>query len=286
VVLPAYRDAPRLARHVPELQRHLAGLGVSHEIVICDDGSGDGGATRAVAEELGCAFVANPRNRGKGAALRRGMRVARGRYRIVTDADVPYELDAIATMLWYLDFKGFHMVAGDRHLEGSRYQHQVPLWRRVGSAVCSFVVGRFVASGWYDTQCGLKGFRAAVADDLFGVSRIDRFAFDVEIVYLALKRNYDVKRIPVRLRCQEGSTVRLLRDGLAVLRDLARMRWYQLRGCYRPRRRVVDPSDSPPAGYFAARASLGGEPEASGVSKASGRSAARSEPEASGVSKR
>jgi hypothetical protein len=83
-----------------------------------------------------------------------------------------------------------------------------------------------------------------VAEDLFGVSRIDRFASEVEIIYIALKRNYDIKRIPVRLRCQEGSTVRLLRDGLAVIRDLARMRFYQLRGDYRPRWRIANPSDA------------------------------------------
>jgi dolichyl-phosphate beta-glucosyltransferase len=244
VILPAYRDAARLARHVPVLQAHLSHLSRRTEIVICDDGSDDGGETRAVADELGCPYVANPKNRGKGAAIRRGMRVARGRYRIVTDADVPYELEALDRMLWYLDFKGFHMVAGDRNLEASHYAVEQPVWRRVGSAVCSFVIGRFVASGWFDTQCGLKGFRADVADDLFGVSRIDRFANDVEIIYVALKRNYDIKRIPVRLRCQEGSTVSLLRDGITVVRDLARIRWYQFRGDYRPRRRVGDPTEA------------------------------------------
>ncbi len=244
VILPAFRDAERLARHVPVLQAHLAGLLPSYEIVICDDGSDDQGETRTVAEELGCYYVANPENQGKGAAIRRGMRIARGRYRVVTDADVPYELEALDRLLWYLDFKGFHMVAGDRNLSASRYFVEQPLWRRVGSALCSFVVGRFVASGWFDTQCGLKGFRADVAEDLFGVSRIDRFASDVEIIYIALKRNYDIKRIPVVLRCQEGSTVRLVRDGLAVVRDLARIRWYQFRGDYRPRRRVDDPTDA------------------------------------------
>jgi dolichyl-phosphate beta-glucosyltransferase len=244
VVLPAYRDASRLARHVPVLQCYLRGLGLRYEIVVCDDGSDDGGQTREVAEELDCVYVANPANLGKGAAVRRGMHVARGRYRVSTDSDVPYELDAIERLLWYLDFKGFDMVAGDRNLEASSYFLDVPMWRRIGSAVCSFLVARFVAGGWFDTQCGLKGFRAEVAEDLFGVSRIDRFASEVEIIYIALKRNYDIKRIPVRLRCQEGSTVRLLRDGLAVIRDLARMRFYQLRGDYRPRWRIANPSDA------------------------------------------
>jgi glycosyltransferase involved in cell wall biosynthesis len=74
VVLPAYEDAPRLLAHVPRLQAHLDGLGHGYEILICDDGSDDGGRTCEAAELLGCEYVRQPRNRGKGAALRAGMR--------------------------------------------------------------------------------------------------------------------------------------------------------------------------------------------------------------------
>jgi hypothetical protein len=69
------------------------------------------------------------------------------------------------------------------------------------------------------------------------VGRIDRFAVDVELFYVALKRNYDIKRLPVRLHCQEGSSVRLVRDGLAMMRDVLRIRWNQLRGRYARRAR-------------------------------------------------
>lgn len=88
VVLPCYRDAALLARHVPPLRRHLEALSPRFEIIVCDDGSDDGGRTRETAGALGCHYVANPTNRGKGAALRRGMRHARGRHRIFSDADV------------------------------------------------------------------------------------------------------------------------------------------------------------------------------------------------------
>jgi SAM-dependent methyltransferase len=232
-VIPAYRSAELLARHLPILLGELCRLGETFEVVICDDGSDDDGATREVAEELGAVYVANPRNAGKGAALRRGMGVARGRFRIFTDADIPYEPDVIATMLWYLDFKEFDIVAGDRTLAESSYYHRVPLWRQLGSAVYSAIVGRFVAGGWFDTQCGLKGFRAEVAEDLFGVQRISRFAVDVELFHIALARNYDIKRLPVQLRCQEGSSVRMFRDGLGMVWDLARIRTNQLLGRYR-----------------------------------------------------
>lgn len=232
VVLPCYREAHRLAAHVPALQRHLRSLGVCHEIIVCDDGSDDAGLTRAVAEELGCRYFASARNQGKGAALRRGMRQARGRFRLFTDAEIPYEFDAIAGILRGLDREGFDMVVGDRTLEGSRYFGEISLWRRLGSALCAFFIGRLAAAGGFDTQCGLKGFRAEVAEDLFSVGRIDRFAADAELFCVALQRGYRIKRLCVRLRCREGSSVRPVRDGLVLLRDVLRIRWNRWLGRY------------------------------------------------------
>ena len=148
IVVPSYGDAQLLGRHVPLLLSYLDGLGVSHEVIISDDGSNDDGRTQRIAKELGCRYVGCSSNQGKGAAVRRGMLAATGRYRIFTDADIPYELDTIERFLWYLDFKEFHFVAGDRSLEESDYFVQLPLVRRLGSHIYSFIVGRFVAGGW------------------------------------------------------------------------------------------------------------------------------------------
>ncbi len=235
VVLPAFRAADLIARHVPPLRAHLDARKVAHEIVVADDGSDDGGETRRIAEQLGLGYVAHDRNRGKGAAVRLGMARARGRFRFYTDADVPYEFDTFDRFLYYLEKKEFHIVAGDRNLAGSSYFAEVGPLRRAASHAYSFVVGRFVAGGWFDTQCGMKGFRAAVAEDLFAVSRVDRFAIDVELLYVALQRNYDIKRLPVRLRCQEGSSVRVLRDGIVAVADLGRIGLHQALGHYAPR---------------------------------------------------
>ena len=141
VVLPAFRAADVLARNVPALIAHLRSLDITYEIVIVDDGSQDAGRTRAAAEALGCRYAELPRNAGKGAAVRKGMLQATGRYRIFTDADVPFELETFTTILRYLDFKEFHVVAGDRTLPESRYATAVPLVRRIGSTICSTIVG-------------------------------------------------------------------------------------------------------------------------------------------------
>lgn len=232
VVLPSYRGADVALKNVPVLLDHLEASGIPSEVIIVDDGSDDGGATERAAARLGCVYLENPHNQGKGAAVRRGMLAARGQLRIFTDIDVPYDLETFDRMLYYLAFKEFHFVAGDRTLDESTYYTEVSRMRHLSSEVYSTFVGRLVAGGWFDTQCGIKGFRDHVAEDLFSVGRIERFAFDVELFYIALKRNYDIKRIPVQLRSNETSSVNVVRDGAAMVRDLAVIRLNQLRGVY------------------------------------------------------
>lgn len=221
-----------LRNNVPGLIGYLNQSGTPFEIIIVDDGSQDNGATRSVATELGCVFLENEINLGKGAAVRKGMLAARGEFRIFTDVDIPFEYDAFQRFLRYLDEKEFDVVVGDRTLHGSSYFTEISWLRKLGSNIFSFIVGRFVAGGHFDTQCGMKGFRAAAAMDLFGVSRINGFAFDVELLYVSLKRNYDIKRLPVVLRCQEGSSVSVLRHGMGMLVDLFKIKINHVAGKY------------------------------------------------------
>ncbi|HET6991131.1 MAG TPA: glycosyltransferase [Bacteroidia bacterium] len=232
VIIPSFKGAEILRNNLPTLIAYLRQKNISFEIIIVDDGSGDNGATEKVAKDLGCLFFANPENMGKGAAVKNGMLKAKGDFRIFTDVDIPFELDAFDRFLKYLNEKEFDVVIGDRTLPGSSYFTEIPAIRKLGSTIFSFIVGRFVAGGHFDTQCGMKGFRATVAEDLFSVSRITGFAFDVELLYISLKRNYDIKRLPVVLRCQEGSSVSVLRHGFGMLIDLNRIKWNQLRGKY------------------------------------------------------
>lgn len=236
VIIPSYRDSSVLERNLPVLRQYLESLGKSSEVIVVDDGSNEIFKTKEVAERYGCRFLKNPVNQGKGAAVRRGMLAATGSYRIFTDVDIPFETETFDVFLKYLDQKEFDVVVGDRTLEDSDYFQKVPQLRRWGSDVFSFLAGRFLVGGHFDTQCGMKGFRGEVADYLFHVSRINGFAFDVELLYVALKRNFDIKKVPVVLRCQDGTSVRIVRDGLKMLQDLVRIRANQFLGRYRETR--------------------------------------------------
>jgi dolichyl-phosphate beta-glucosyltransferase len=234
VVVPSYRSAGILERNLPVLLDYLNQQEYSWEVIVVDDGSNDQGATEAVCKKLGCIFCSNEKNLGKGAAVRTGMKAAHGLFRIFTDADIPYELDAIGTMLRYLDFKEFQLVIGDRNLKGSSYLSEISGVRKLTSVFFTRFVGTIVTANFFDTQCGLKGFRGDVADFIFRHARLDGFAFDVEVLYIALKQNFEIKRIPVRLMSNmEKSTVRVVKHGISMFFDLFKIKINNVRGLYK-----------------------------------------------------
>jgi len=250
IVLPSYNSSEIIQRRVPDLIAYLEGLRTSYEIIIVDDGSTDQGKTKSIVNQLNCTYFKNNKNFGKGDAVRRGMLLAKGKYRIFTDIDIPYEFVTIEKFLWYLDYKEFHIVAGDRTLPESRYYENIRPIRRVSSQILSSIVGRLFVGGWYDTQCGIKGFRDYVAFDLFSVSRINGFAFDIEIIYLAMKRNYDIKKLPVKLIYKGESSVKVYYHGMNILKDILIIRLHQFLNHYQPNSKIIRTIDTYPKNYY------------------------------------
>lgn len=231
VVLPSFRAAALALRSVDRIRETLEKARLSWEIIVVDDGGGDFDAD-AFAGDSSVRLLRLPRNAGKGAAVSAGMREAGGRVRIFTDADLPYDPELMPVMAAYILDRGFHLVIGDRTLRSSSYHLKLGLTRRALSGVFSAFVGTIVTGGFFDTQCGLKAVRGDVADVLFRLLRIDRFAFDVELVYLALKYGADIKRVPVQLERNDTSSVRVWRDSVRGAFDVLRIKHNQLAGCY------------------------------------------------------
>ena len=236
LVLPCYNGAGYIEETLPRLfkwlRAHEPTVG-PYEVILAEDGSTDDTVARARATGLPVEIVHMPRNLGKGAAVREGMKRATGQYRVFMDSDLPFDLDLILRVLHYLDFKEFDVVVGSRAPSGASYSVQRPATRRLGSVLFSEFVGRIVVSGVRDTQCGLKGFRADVAEYLFGQARVNRFAFDVELLYLAFKNGFDVKALPVRVLEEHPSTLNVVRDGLPMLLEVLRLPIRFHRGKYR-----------------------------------------------------
>jgi Glycosyltransferases involved in cell wall biogenesis len=223
VVIPAYNASGFINQTTRELAAALQRLDISWEVIVVDDGSDDD-TLSAVHDHPQIRALRLSTNAGKGVAVRTGMLAASGHIRIFTDADLPYGTTPFTLALEYIGRRGFHAVIGDRALPGSEYGHATML-RRVISAMASFIFRTLVTGGMYDTQCGFKAFRGDVADALFELVTIKRFAFDVEIIYLLLKYNLDIKRVQVRQQGESPSTVHVIRDTVRAIEDILQLRW-------------------------------------------------------------
>jgi dolichyl-phosphate beta-glucosyltransferase len=224
LVIPAFNAASYISGSVARALDFFEVGNVDGEVIVADDGSTDGTAG---------SIPADPRVRtlrlshgGKGSALRAGVAQAGGELVAFTDADLPYGMQPLTLAMTYVHGRRYHAVVGDRTLPGSHFERPGPA-RGLISGVASFVFRTLVTGGIYDTQCGFKVFRGDVARELFRLSRVDGFAIDVELIYLLLKYRLDIKRIPVQLERSAPSTVRVVRDSVAAMRDIAtiRLRW-------------------------------------------------------------
>lgn len=232
VVVPAYREVARIAGTVDAIRAAIADAAAhgGAEIIVIDDGSQDG--TAAEARRAGTDVVVEvPVNRGKGASVRTGVERARGRTIVFIDADLSYAPDQILRMLAAIEM-GHDVAVGNRRLRASNHAGALGPIRVIASRAFNVVTRALLIGGYADTQSGLKAFRSDAARRLFSRARIDRFAFDVEILHLVERYHLSLVEIPVTVTESDTSTVRLLPDALRVIRDVLRIRSWAGRGLY------------------------------------------------------
>jgi dolichyl-phosphate beta-glucosyltransferase len=232
VVIPAFNESQRLPASLVQIRSYLEGR-CSHEILVVDDGSSDDTALRA-REVLGPdhPVLVQPENRGKGAAVRRGMLAAKGSRRLMTDADLSTPIEELARLMARMD-EGYDIVIGSRALPDSRIEIHQPWHRENAGRVFNALVRLLVVRGLADTQCGFKLFSARAAEDCFGAARLDGFSFDVEALHVARRRGYRIAEMGVVWRNDAASRVTLGR-GLLAFADLVRIRAASLAGRYGP----------------------------------------------------
>ena len=232
VVVPAFDEGARIAGTVRTLRQVLGHLDL--EVVVVDDGSSDDTAARA--EEAGADRVVRlPRNSGKGAAVRAGFAVAEGDTIAYTDADLAYPPEQLEAMLRVVE-AGFPFVAGSRRHEETVTLIRARRLREVTGRAFNVATAAIVSSGFRDTQCGIKAFRAEEGKLLLACGLVDGFAFDVELFVLAKRFGIPVTEAPVQIRNLETSSVRMGRDARRMAQDLLRIRRWAADGTYERRR--------------------------------------------------
>jgi len=232
VVIPAYDEALRLPATLARVREHLAARGVSHEIVVVDDGSSDATADVARAEGDLVRVLRHEPNRGKGYAVRRGMLASTGDRRLMTDADLSTPIEELVKLEAEID-RGSDVAIGSRAVAGARIEVHQPAYREAMGRLFNVLVQALLLPGLADTQCGFKLFTAAAAETAFGACRLDGFSFDVEALYVARRRGLRVVEVPVVWRNDAATRVGLGGGG-AAFADLLRIRYLALRGAYGP----------------------------------------------------
>lgn len=236
IVIPAYNEELRITPTLEATAQFLAAHRGTWEIVVVDDGSRDG--TLALCERLAAERIPNLRviasrpNRGKGAAVRTGMLAARGRIRVMFDADGSMPATELPRLLAPIVDGGTDVAIGSRYADGAAVAKTQPLYRRLWSRLCNQVIQKTLVPGVRDTQCGFKAFTAEAARDLFARATIDGWAFDLEVLALAKRLGYAVRECPVEWHDDQRSRVSPWKDMWKVIKEAITIKRNLRRGVY------------------------------------------------------
>jgi dolichyl-phosphate beta-glucosyltransferase len=234
IVIPAYNEAARIGNALTEVLRCIHERDWQAEILVVDDGSTD--ATAEIVSDIAALhpevrLLQNGQNRGKGYSVRNGMLSAAGDVVMFTDADLSAPMQEAENLFQALS-EGADIAIGSRWLQRDRQTLRQPLYRQFFGRCFNAVTRLVMRLPFADTQCGFKAFRRPVAQAIFQLQRIERWGFDPELLFIALKRGYIVREVPVTWGHDERSRMSYLKDGLKMLEDIAYVRWNALIGTY------------------------------------------------------
>ncbi len=234
VVIPAFNESARISATLQEIVCSARQRGWAAEVIVVNDGSRDGTAEKVRdfarnAPEV--RLIENPSNRGKGYSVRSGLLQARGEVVMFTDADLSAPIEE-AEYLFDAIVQGADIAIGSRWLESRRQTHRQPLYRQFFGRCFNFVTRNVMGLRFADTQCGFKAFTRTAAQTVFQLQTIERWGFDPEILFIALKRGFRVVEVPVTWAHDERTRMSYLKDGIRMLSDIANIRWNALCGRY------------------------------------------------------
>ena len=243
VVIPAYNEEANfqkgLLSSVPD---YLEKQKYSYEILIVDDGSSD--QTAKLSEDFAkknknVRVIKNP-HEGKAETVKRGVKEASGELILFTDFDQATPIEEIEKLLPF--FQEYDIVIGSRQLPGAKRQRE-PFHRHLMGLVFNLVVQTIAVRGIWDTQAGFKCFKSETAKDLFSHLRVYGHgkqvkgalvtAFDVELLFIAKKRGYKIKEVPIAWHHVATTRVSALKDSVRMFRDVVKVRLNDIKGAYK-----------------------------------------------------
>jgi glycosyltransferase involved in cell wall biosynthesis len=234
IVIPAFNESARIPATLENVVACIRERDWTAEVIVVNDGSTD--ATARVVREFAqtapeVRLLDNPGNRGKGYSVRAGLLQALGEVVMFTDADLSTPMEE-ADRLFAAIAAGADIAIGSRWLGASRQTHRQPLYRQFFGRCFNAVTRAVMGMPFADTQCGFKAFTRPAAQTICQLQTIERWGFDPEILFIALKRGFKVVEVPVSWGHDARTRISYLRDGAKMLEELAAIRWNALRGRY------------------------------------------------------
>ncbi len=237
VVIPAYNESVRLGDTLRAVVDYLRENWPEAELILVDDGSSDHTAAlaRQTFEDSGrlrTSVISYRSNLGKGRAVRLGLLAARGDVALFSDADLSTPITETPKLIDPILSGQCDVTFGSRALKRELIGVHQPWRREQGGRVFNLVVRLATGLPFWDTQCGFKAFRMSVSRPLVEAATVDRFGFDVELLYLAFRAGLRLKEIPVRWDHNEGSKVSVASDSFKMLSEVGLIRQQARRGVY------------------------------------------------------
>lgn len=237
VVVPAYNEATRLRSTLPSLLEYLNQSEMECELIVVDDGSTDNTAdlakeVLAQAERIRTSVLSYQSNLGKGRAVRLGLLASRGDVALFSDADLSTPITETPKLVGPIERGECDVAIGSRALDRKLIGIHQPWRREQGGRIFNLVVRVATGLPFWDTQCGFKAFRMSVCRPIIEGAMIDRFGFDVELLYVAQRAGLQIKEVPVRWDHYEGSKVSVASDSVKMLAEVALIRQQARRGAY------------------------------------------------------
>ncbi len=238
IIMPAHNEEHRLPPSLTKIDAFLKTQPYEAEVIVVENGSHDKTAdvARAFAADHPYVKLMVVDTRGKGLAVKAGMLAAHGDYRFICDVDLSMPIHEIIHFLPpYSD--GFDISIGTREGKGAQ-RIKEPEYRHIMGRINNWIIKLTAIRGFEDTQCGFKMFNRRSAEDLFTVQQMTGIGFDVEILFIAKRRGYKIREVPITWYFNADSRMKLVQDSLQLLREIWQIQRNWREGVYEQDRRL------------------------------------------------
>ena len=217
VIIPCYNESQDIVKNAETIKEYLNTHQIDYELLLVNDGSKDN--TKEVIESIpGVRALSYDENRGKGGAIKYGIENATGDYVLFMDADLSTDLSAIDKVVE--EAPNYDMIIGSRHAKDSVIKKKQPALRVFIGWCCRHIVNGKFHTQLKDTQCGFKAMRIDVAKKMIEKQLIEKFAFDVEYIYIAKLNGLTMKEIRVIWADDRTSTVSPFKSSVKFFKDI------------------------------------------------------------------